>query len=47
MTLGLIEVRTASRTVLPVSLVARSMAQARSKVRLMPALSAAMQARTT
>ena len=30
MTFGLIEVRTASSTVLPVSLVARSMAQARS-----------------
>jgi len=47
MTFGLMEVRTASRTVFPVSLVARSMAQARSKVRAMPAFSAATSARTT
>ena len=44
MTLGLTEVLTASRTVLPVPLVARSMAQARSKSRWIPALRAAMRA---
>ena len=44
MTLGLTEVLTASSTVLPVPLVARSMAQARSKSRWMPALRAAMSA---
>ena len=46
-TLGLIEVRTASRTVLPVSLVAKSMAQARENGSSIPALSAATRARTT
>ena len=47
MTLGLTEVFTASSTVLPVPLVARSMAQARSNSRWMPALRAAMSACTT
>ena len=47
MTLGLTEVLTASSTVLPVPLVARSMAQARSKTRWMPAFWAAISASTT
>jgi hypothetical protein len=47
MTLGLIEVRTASSTVLVVPFTARSIAQARSKLSLIPALSAATRARTT
>ena len=46
-TLGLMEVRTASSTLLPVPLVARSMAQARSKTSWMPAFRAAMSASTT
>ncbi len=47
MTFGLMLVRTASRTVLPVPFVARSMAQARLKSSEMPALSAAIKARMT
>ena len=47
MTFGLILVRTASNTVLPVPFVARSMAQARLKSSVIPALSAAINARTT
>src|SRR6266513_1747274 len=46
-TFGLMLVRTASKTVLPVPLVARSMAQARLKSSVIPALSAAIKARTT
>ena len=47
MIFGLMLVRTASSTVLPVPLVARSIAQARLKSSEMPALSAAMSARMT
>src|SRR5438552_2079845 len=46
-TFGLMLVRTASSTVLPVPFVARSMAQARLKSSVIPALSAAMSASTT
>src|SRR5216110_543258 len=46
-TLGLMLVRTASSTVLPVPLVARSMAHARLKSSAIPALSAAINARIT
>ena len=47
MTFGLMLVRTASSTVLPVPFVARSIAQARLKSREMPALSAAINASIT
>jgi hypothetical protein len=46
-TFGLMLVRTASSTVLPVPFVARSIAQARLKSRPIPALSAAINARIT
>lgn len=47
MTLGLMLVRTASRTVLPVPFTARSIAWARPMAKVIPALSAAIIARMT